>query len=46
MRLLRFVLIASLLLPLSACADPERALASAFKSWCRSATNCTVHENR
>jgi len=46
MRLLRFLLIASLLSPLAACADPERAFASAFKSWCRSAPNCTVHENR
>jgi hypothetical protein len=46
MRLLRLLLIAFLLSPLSACADPERVFASAFKSWCRSASNCTVHESR
>ncbi len=46
MCVVRFLLIASLLSPLAACADPERAFASAFKSWCRSASNCTVHESR
>ena len=46
MRLFRLLLIVSLLSPLSACADPERVLASAAKSWCRSASNCTVYESR
>lgn len=46
MRPLRLLLIASLLSPLSACADPERIFASAAKSWCRSASNCTVYESR
>lgn len=46
MFLARLLLIASLLSPLAACADPERILASMAKSWCRSSSNCTVYENR
>lgn len=46
MRVVRLLLVASLLSPLSACADPERILASAAKSWCRSSKNCTVYEDR
>ena len=46
MRLFRLPPLILLLSPLSACADPERILASMAKSWCRSSSNCTVHENR
>ena len=45
MRLLRLLPLIFLLSPLAACADPERILASAAKSWCRSSKNCTVYEN-
>ena len=45
MRLLRLLPLAFLMSPLAACADPERVFASAAKSWCRSAKNCTVYEN-
>jgi hypothetical protein len=46
MRLTRLLLLLVFVSPLSACADPERILASAAKSWCRSSSNCTVYENR
>jgi len=45
MRLLRLLPLLFVLLPLAACADPERILASAAKSWCRHSSNCTVYEN-
>ena len=46
MRLFRLLPLIVLLSPLAACADPERVLASAAKSWCRSSKNCTVYETR
>jgi hypothetical protein len=46
MRLFRLLPPILLLSPLAACADPERVFASAARSWCRSSSNCTVHENR